>query len=504
MSGSRVRPRARHRLLVEPLEGRTLPSFFPAVFYPVGSAPRAAEVADFNGDTLPDLAVPNILSDTVSLLLGTGQGAFADAGTLASAREPHFAAARDFDGDGAADLLVSASAEDVYALYRGNGDGSFRDAEHHPADDAWPHRQAAADFNGDGHWDVAVVHTFGNTLRVLLGNGDGTFAVGEPYPIPADPVGVVAADLDGDGALDLAVSSFSFAAGGGGNVSVWLGNGDGSFRAHGGFATGEDSWSVAAADFDRDGVPDLAFTESGRGVGVARGAGDGTFLPADYFALDGVVTDVAAADVNGDGVPDLVAAANSLSAAAVLLGRGDGTFGPPEFYAVDPGPFFVAAADLDGDGRADLVVAHLGGDEPGTTVAVLLNDGDWGGSPGVGSPARPRVDGVLEALAPGQAAQGLGQLGQREARADERVQVQGTRQEEFAGAGHVARREVEAAEHADFLVVLAETVHRKDRAARQAAEEERLPAGGGAVERLAPPLQPAGAFDHTVEALRRG
>src|SRR5205823_13039200 len=139
--------------------------------------------------------------------------------------------------------------------------------------------------------------------------------------------------------------------------------------------------SVAVGDINRDGVPDLAVANSGSSdVSVLLGNGDGTFQAARAFAVAGTTAAaVAVADLDGDGRPDLAVA--HAGVVSVLLGNGDGTFQAARAFATaGTSPHSITVADLNGDGRPDLAVANVWsleapGQIPGN-VAVLLGDGD--------------------------------------------------------------------------------------------------------------------------------
>src|SRR6266700_8419599 len=175
------------------------------------------------------------------------------------------------------------------------------------------HSTAAADLNGDGKVDLAVANTDSNTVGVLLGSGDGTFKPAVTYDSGGDPTSVEEADVNGDGRPDLVVANYNSAT-----VGVLLGNGDGTFQTAVTYDSGgKFAWSVAVADVNGDGKPDLLVTNqcvnisdcANSSVGVLLGNGDGTFqLAISYSSGGDGAYSVAVADVNNDGKPDLVVA----------------------------------------------------------------------------------------------------------------------------------------------------------------------------------------------------
>ncbi len=178
---------------------------------------------------------------------------------------------------------------------------------------------------------------------------------------------VAIADLNADGRPDLAVANA-----GSSSVSVLLGNGDGTFGVKTDFATGGGPNSVVIANLNADGRPDLAVAnENSNTVSVLLGNGDGTFGARTDFGTGGLATSVAIADLNADGRPDLAVANRSSNTVSVLLGNGDGTFEVKTDFGTGSVPRSVAIADLNADGRPDLAVANAGSN----TVSVLLNTG---------------------------------------------------------------------------------------------------------------------------------
>jgi hypothetical protein len=197
------------------------------------------------------------------------------------------------------------------------------------------------------------------------------------------PTSVAVGDFNGDGVRDLAVANWS------NNVSVLLGNGDGTFQAPQNFATAGNPSSVAVGDFNGDGRPDLAVANSSsNNVSVLLGNGDGSFQAAQNFAAGSTPVSTAVGDFNGDGWPDLAVANQDSNNVSVLLGDGDGTFQAPRNFGAGIVPRSVAV----GDGWQDLAVANNGElvcvqwdpkhevcwwyEQRGSTVSVLLGNGD--------------------------------------------------------------------------------------------------------------------------------
>ena len=238
---------------------------------------------------------------------------------------------------------------------------------------SWPWSFAAGDFNGDGKPDFAVTNEDDSTVSIFLGNGDGTFVVAETHTTYGGfPRPVVAADLNGDGKLDLVVGNVW-----GNTVTVYIGTGNGTFVRQPTFSVGGAPYGIAVADFDHDGRADLVITDgsdtvtTGHAVEIRLGNGDGTFRLASSYTVGTSPYGVAVGDVNGDGKPDIAVSNAGSSDVSILLGNGDGTFMPAVGYPVQSYPTAIRLFDLNADGRLDLVVNNTT-----SVVSIFLGRGD--------------------------------------------------------------------------------------------------------------------------------
>src|SRR5207245_296014 len=211
----------------------------------------------------------------------------------------------------------------------------------------------------------------GSTVSVLLNNGNRTFlpAPGSPYSAGPGSAFVAVNDFNGDGKKDLVVANYG-CAGCRSSVSVLLGNGNGTFQNALNVLVDDGAWSVGVADFNRDGIQDLAVaTYLGPSVSILLGNGDGTFQPKPSLSPNsGRPASVVAGDFNGDDVTDLAVANYRSTTVSVFVGNGDGTFQPALDFGAGNGPFAVAMADVNGDLVQDLITANY----DSTNISVLL------------------------------------------------------------------------------------------------------------------------------------
>ena len=387
-----------------------------------GYNPDFIAVGDVNGDGKPDLLVANQCAGVpcsalgeVDVLLGNGDGTFrAAVGYSSGGDGASSIAVGDVNGDGEPDLLVANTCASNYnctagtlGVLLGRGDGTFQSAPTYGSGGYDADAIAVGDVNRDGKPDLLVLNYCsslipnddcaddGSLVGVLLGNGDGTFQPAITYGSGGEyGYAIAVADVNRDGKPDLLVANLCSSKfcldGQNGVVGVLLGNGDGTFQAAVSYNSGGDSaTSIAVADVNGDGKPDLLVSNlDSSSVAVLLGNGDGTFQTAVSYGSGGYnPTSIAVEDVNGDGKPDIVAANECASSsnctngvAGVLLGNGDGTFqtAVPHSsggYNADS----IALGDVNGDGKPDIVVANECASSSNCTngvVGVLLGNGD--------------------------------------------------------------------------------------------------------------------------------
>jgi len=336
----------------------------------VGDWPYSVAIGDFNGDGKLDLAVANISSGTVSILLGDGTGNFTLASSPATGRAPISVAMGDFNGDGKLDLAVANAGDSTVSILLGDGTGNFTLASS-PAVVAGPCSVAVGDFNGDGKLDLAVANcgSVGGPVSVLLGDGTGNFSLVSSPSTGGEPYSVATGDFNGDGKLDLAVANASD-----NTVSILLGDGTGNFTLVSSAAVGLAPWSVVVGDFNGDGKLDLAVANGGFSYGtqstvsVLLGDGTGNFTLASSPETGDNSQSIALGDFNGDGILDMAAANWGSNTVSILLGDGTGNFTLASSPAAGFEPTSVAVGDFNGDGKLDLAVTA----ELGNAVLILL------------------------------------------------------------------------------------------------------------------------------------
>ncbi len=339
--------------------------------YDVGINPAGITAADLNGDGKPDLIIANTGSSSLTILLNDGSGRFVAAApvSFSSSFAPRSMAAADLNADGKIDLVVvgtnagqtSTSSGGILILL-GNGDGTFR-APLPVSGVSGAISVQVADFNGDGIPDLAATYLTlgflvptGAGLAILPGNGDGTFGAGTGSFLGLTPWAVLTVgDFNHDGTLDIAAAV-------GTALTLFLNDGKANFTA---VVNGSEPWNfapaIAAGDLNGDGVLDVVVTSQAAtnpphgAITILLGKGDGTFQALPTITTSAVAQNAIIADLNGDGHADLVVGS---SPPVFFPGRGDGTFASGLPFGALGNTGYFAIAGFTGKGAIGLATAN--------------------------------------------------------------------------------------------------------------------------------------------------
>lgn len=314
---------------------------------PTGAKGSPSETADFDGDGHMDLCVANFNGNSISVLLGNGDGTFQPQQEIGGADDAHGIAVLDADGDGDFDIATSNQGTNSMALYLNDGNGVFGAPSHFNAGIAGEWVVAASDMDCDGILDLVVGGRSSSSIAVLMGNGNATFDVeqvtnaggqvwmlvvgdldgngypdvttangisntasilmntnamlGAPTVYPIDPFGTATdvGDLDGDGDLDWVTSSF------GGDYTLFENDGSGNFTVDRTLPAPSNGSCALLVDFDLDGDLDLALVdEIDDTVTIYRNGDAGVDCDANGTPDACDIASGTHADCNGNGIPD--------------------------------------------------------------------------------------------------------------------------------------------------------------------------------------------------------
>jgi hypothetical protein len=351
------------------------------MMYPIGTDyyPQYVITIDINNDNHLDIVSVNSEGNSISVIMGYGNGTFAEQLVLPTtgATSPYAVASGDLNNDTRLDLIIANEGSDTIGIfygftyttflsYRGYGESAHRS----------PLVVIVSDFNNDNYSDIAVTYYGTNEIGIILGYGTGSFTNITSYSTGANsmPWGIVAGDFNNDNLLDIVVANT-----GTDNIGVFLGYGNGSFATIVTYSLGQSSSPIAVdvGDLNGDGHLDIVETNSGTdSVGVLFGYGNGTFFVSQIYSTGqgSQPFSVALGDFDNDSRLDIVVANYDNDSVGVLLGYGNGTFRnqttiPTGFYSR---PYSVTVVDFNGDHRLDIAVANSNNDN----VGILLGYGD--------------------------------------------------------------------------------------------------------------------------------
>ena len=345
-------------------------TFGPTANYDVTFTPHTVVLEDFDNDGDLDLFVMNFFS--VEKMLNDGIGKFSDLQVVANFGETLSIA--DFNNDGNNDVAATDSGGGIIRF--GNGKGDFIEN----VKIFLPNRTdlaATADYNGDGILDFACIENSSNShcdVDIILGNGDGSFVKSGHFRLPRLAASLSAADLNGDSHIDLIVpgnfpNSFENS-----NVLISYGRGDGSFLPEVNIQVRAMATFATSADFNGDGNVDIALSSGKIGssaISVLSNNNNQSFLSTAIYSVGEDLKSMQSKDLNNDGFPDLVCVDFDSNNAPILLSDGNGSYTQTTLETGEQ-PSFVRTEDLDSDGNIDIAIANSGDD----SISIFLGNGN--------------------------------------------------------------------------------------------------------------------------------
>jgi predicted Zn-dependent protease with MMP-like domain len=341
-----------------------------------GSTPQSVVVADFNNDNCLDIIICNDFDDNVGVFLGYGNGSFANQTTFStgSGSVPVSVAVGDFNDDTQLDIVVANKVDSSVSILLGYGNGSFANQTTYstgssPSSPSSPSSVAVGDFNNDTQLDIVVTNLGLNNIGVFLGYGNGSFANQTTYSTGAWPNSVAVGDFNDDARPDIVVTNLMS-----NDISLFLGYGNGSFANQTTYSTGFKPNSVAVGDFNNDTQLDIVVANRGdSNVGVFLGYGNGSFAKQKTYSTGLSPNSVNVGDFNNDNRLDIVVANTGEEYLGVFLGDGNDSFTHQLPYLTGGFPLFMAMGDFNNDTRLDIVVDY----SKENNVRVFFGEFNW-------------------------------------------------------------------------------------------------------------------------------
>ncbi|CAF4862229.1 unnamed protein product [Rotaria sp. Silwood1] len=341
-----------------------------------GSSPSAIALGDFNNDSLLDIAIAHSNTSNLGMFLGYGNGAFAEQTIRPIGHGTSFFAfaVSDFNNDSILDIIVADYLDETVSVLIGYGNGSFdKMMTYFMGYGSRPTSLALGDFNNDNILDIAVSNAGANQIVLLFGHGNATFKMLTAYSTGdgSRPFPIMVGNFNSDIWLDIVVGNIIASS-----VGVFLGMDNINAARQVSYSTGSGSHpcAVVVNDFNNDSLFDLAIVNSAHdNIGIRLGYGNGSFAEettysAEFSSRPKFVT---VGDFNSDYQVDLAITNTENDSVTVAFGNSNGTFTNQKVYPTGHGsrPNYAAVGDLNNDSRLDLVILNEGTN----TVGVFLS-----------------------------------------------------------------------------------------------------------------------------------
>lgn len=289
-----------------------------------GDGPREIALADYDADGDLDLFISNYFSNDMYLIPNSGERSFGSPTSYATGGGSQGIDTGDIDNDGDPDFVGTDHFGSRIRPYRNiNGIGFSSVGLFNIGDNPWALK--LADMDGDGDLDTVVTSEESPIVTIAYNAGNGTFPTTVDYTVGHRPTGVAVADFNGDGANDIVTADWGMLSPINNTISVLIADGDGGFDAAVSYTAYGRPGSVEAADIDGDGELDLIVAcEADNGFAVLTGNGDGTFNEAQLFEINDRPGRIAIADFDGDGDPDVATAGNLFGRLLVSMNTSGG------------------------------------------------------------------------------------------------------------------------------------------------------------------------------------
>ncbi|CAM4809506.1 unnamed protein product [Rotaria magnacalcarata] len=366
---------------VDVLFGNNYATFSPQVTYTTGDAsgPNSVAIGYLNNDSHLDIVVANCWNNNVGVFLGNGDGSFSTQTSYSTGLYslPYSVVLADVNLDGRLDIVVANSGTDSISILLGYGDGTFVNSKNYSTGyNSEQYSVAIGDLNNDNKLDIVVANFDANNIGILLGYGDGTFSTQTTFLTgsSSSPNSVALGDFNNDHYLDIVIALFGYSY-----IGVVLGLGNGTFSEQVLYSTGSRATpsSVSIGDFNNDDRLDIVAAISfywTNGIGIFLGDGSGSFAIIELFVTGFGSSPywTTIGDFNNDNNLDVVVTNLGTNNIGVFFGLGDGTFLDQETYSTGESsqPYSVAVGDFNNDTRLDIAVGNYGTSNIGVFLGI--------------------------------------------------------------------------------------------------------------------------------------